>query len=507
MATFSGRRRDPPTTMNDALREKLAQLPDKPGCYIMRDRHGVIIYVGKAVSLRRRVQSYFRASTMVRGAPKVRSMVKSVESLEWIVVRTEADALLAESDLIKRYKPYYNILLRDDKRFLALRVDPRDPWPRLTACRIVRDDNAEYFGPFPSSSVVRTVLDFAERRFGLRKCAPLVPDAETYRHCHNDVLPFCSAPCAGRISREDYHARVAEACEFLRGHRPQVMDEVRAAMEAAAAARDFEKAAALRDTFLAMKEMVRQRGRPAANPQIHRLDAAHGVAELGRILHLPGPAKVIEGFDISNTFGTLSVASMVCAVDGMPVPNRYRRFRIQTVEGADDPRSIAEAVTRRYRRLRDESQPFPDLILIDGGITQLRAARAALAGLGLSIPTVGLAERFETLVTDGVPPGPDPVLDLDSSPLMVLRQLRDEAHRFAITNHRRLRNRLIRESALDDIPGIGPRKKMLLLRTFGSVYRLAKAPASEIAAVPGIGAELAAAILRAIGNDGENAGN
>ncbi len=489
--------------MNESLREKLKQLPEKPGCYIMRDRHGVIIYVGKAVSLRRRVQSYFRSSTMVHGAPKVRSMVKSVESLEWIVVKSESEALLTESNLIKRFKPYYNILMRDDKRYLAMRIDLREPWPRISACRIVRDDGAEYFGPFPSSEIVRTVIDFTERRFGLRKCKPIVPDAETYKHCHNDVIHFCTAPCVCRISNEDYHARVEEACEFLRGHRPQIIDEVRESMEAAAASQDFEKAAALRDSLIALKEMVRQRGRPAAAPQIHRMDAAHGIVELARILNLPGPAKVIEGFDISNTFGTLSVASMVCAVDGMPAPNRYRRFRIQTVEGADDPRSIAEAVTRRYRRLRDERQPFPDLILIDGGITQLRAARAALAELGLSIPTVGLAERFETLVTDGIPPGPDPVLELNSSPLMVLRQLRDEAHRFAITTHRRLRNKLIRESALDDIPGIGPQKKMLLLRTFGSVYRLAKASAAEIAAVPGIGDELAAAILRAVGSEEE----
>lgn len=487
--------------MNDALREQLSQLPDKPGCYIFRDRHGAIIYVGKAVSLRRRVQSYFRASTMAHGAPKVRSMVKSVESLEWIVVRTEADALLTESDLIKRYKPYYNILMRDDKRYLALRIDPHDPWPRLAACRIVREDNAEYFGPFPSAAVVRTVLDFTERRFGLRKCTPIVPDAETYRHCNDDVIRFCTAPCAGRISSEDYHARVREACEFLRGRRPQIIDEVRAAMEAAAAGLDFEKAASLRDSLFALKEMVRRGGRPSPNPRIHRMDALNGIAELGRILQLPGPAKVIEGFDISNTFGTLSVAGMVCAVDGMPAPNRYRRFNIRTVEGADDPRSIAEAVSRRYRRLRDEAQPFPDLVLVDGGITQLRSARAALASLGLSIPSVGLAERFETLVTDGMPPGPDPVLDPGSPPMLVLRQLRDEAHRFAVTSHRRLRNKRIRESALDDIPGIGPQKKRLLLRTFGSVYRLAKASAEDIAAVPGIGGELAAAILRAIRAD------
>lgn len=471
----------------------------------MRDRRGTIIYVGKAVSLRRRVQSYFRASTLRTAPPKVRSMVHCVADLDTFVVRNEAEALLAESRLIKQYKPHFNILMRDDKRYPALRADPRDPYPRLTTCRIVRDDLAVYFGPFPSDTVVRTVLDFTEKRYGLRKCNPILPDGETYRHCINDVVRFCSAPCVGRISQEGYHARFEEACAFLRGERLGVIDEVRADMEKAAQSHDYERAAALRDTWFALKEMVKQKHRVSSPPEIHAAEARAGIRALQEVIGLPAVPTLIEGFDISNLFGTNSVASMVAAVDGIPDARLYRRFRVKTVEGADDPRSMAEVVGRRYARVREEGKPFPGLIMIDGGVTQLRAARARLEELGLGgIPSVGLAKQQEEIVVDdGRPPI---LLPRESAALTVLTRLRDEAHRFAITYHRRLRNRLIRESALDEIPGIGPARKQLLLRTFGSITRMANASVEQLQAVPGIDATLAAAILRAIQTGGAHSG-
>jgi excinuclease ABC subunit C len=479
------------------LKEKLAALPDKPGCYLMRDRKGTIIYVGKAISLRRRVQSYFRPSTLRDAPPKLRSMIKSVADLEVLTVRNEAEALLTESALIKQYRPRFNIVLRDDKRYLALRADPRDPVPRLTTCRILRDDHALYFGPFPSAAVVRTVLDFTEKRYGLRKCTPIHPDAETYRHCINDIVRFCSAPCVGRVSPEDYRQRFDEACAFLRGERLAVIEEVKAQMQAAADAHDYEKAATLRDTWIALREMVKQRVRVVATPEMHAADARAGIRELQRLIGLPAVPTLIEGFDISNLFGTHSVASMVAAADGLPDRRLYRRFRIRTVEGADDPRSMAEVVGRRYARVRDEGKPLPGLVMIDGGVTQLRAAREVLADLGLgSVPTIGLAKQMEEIVLDdGRPPL---LLPRDSDALRVLTRLRDEAHRFAIDYHRRLRNRLIRESALDEIPGIGPAKKAALLKRFGSVYRLARATREEIESVPGIDRVLAEAVLRAV---------
>ena len=277
-----------------------------------------------------------------------------------------------------------------------------------------------------------------------------------------------------------------------------VIDEVKADMEKAAAEHDYEKAAALRDTWFALKEMVKQRHHISSTPELHAAEAQAGLRELQTAIGLPELPTWIECFDISNLFGTNSVASMVVAVNGMPDGRYYRRFRIKTVEGADDPRSMAEVVGRRYRRLLEEGKPFPMLLVVDGGITQLRAARRVLEELGIraTLPSVGLAERHEEVVLDDG--RPNLLLPRDSAGLYVLTRLRDEAHRFAITYHRRLRNRLIRESALDEIPGIGPARKLQLLKHFGSVARIARATREELEALPGIDAVLASAILRAV---------
>lgn len=483
------------------VQQKLAALPDKPGCYMMRDRKGTIIYVGKAISLRKRVTSYFRDSTLRKAPPKLRSLVNSIADIETVTVKGDAEALLTESNLIKTYRPRYNVLMRDDKQYASLRADPSEPFPRITTCRIIRNDQAIYFGPFPSDSVLRTVLDFTEKRFGLRKCTPIHPDADTYQHCINDIVRFCSAPCVSRISPEDYRARFDDACAFLRGERMGIIKELKEQMQVAAQGQDFEKAAILRDTWLALEEiMKRRRGIFTKAPDLRAADARKGIQELQELIGLPSVPKLIEGYDISNLFGTHSVASMVVACEGIPDPRFYRHFKIKTVEGADDPRSIAEVVKRRYTRVRDEGKPLPGLILIDGGITQLRAARAALAEIGMeAIPSVGIAKQFEEIVVDD---GREPIrLPLDSQALRVLTRLRDEAHRFALTYHRWLRNRTIRESALDAIPGIGPSKKTALLKHFKSIYRLSRATLEEIEAVPGIDHALAEAIFRVLAHD------
>lgn len=485
---------------NKIIKQKLTKLPDKPGCYLMRDSRGAIIYIGKARSLRKRVQSYFRPATLRRAPPRLRSLINSIADFDIVVVRSEAEALLSESNLIKQYRPRFNVLMRDDRRFLALRADPREPVPRLTTRRIQRNDGALYFGPFPSAPVVRQVLDFTEKRYRLRKCTPLRPDAETYKHCINDIIRYCSAPCVGRISLEDYRAQFDEACAFLRGERMSVIEEVKEQMESAAAEHDYEKAAILRDTWIALIEMVRQRGKAlTSTPAMRAANAEAGLAELQALLGMQRLPQIIEGFDISNLFGTHSVASMVTAINGIPDKRFYRRFKIKSVTGSDDPRSMAEVIRRRYTRVLQERRPLPDLIMVDGGVTQLRATRAALAELGINgVTTIGLAERHEEVVVDD---GREPLLlERDSLALRVLTQLRDEAHRFALEYHRRLRSRLIRESALDEIHGIGPAKKAALLRHFGSVQRLARASLEEIAAVKGIGTTLAEAIKRTIGN-------
>jgi excinuclease ABC subunit C len=474
----------------DNVKRALRELPDRPGCYLMRDRSGRIIYVGKARSLRKRVTTYFRDATLRGADPKLRSLVHSVAALEFMELRNEAEALLTESRLIKEYRPRYNVSLRDDKRFLMLRGEAGEPLPRLRVVRFRRDDGADYFGPYVSSPAARATLDFVERRFGLRKCAPREPDAATHRHCLDDIVRFCSAPCIGKVAPEEYRERYRTACAFLRGERPEDLGELRERMRAAAAALDFEQAAMLRDTLRMIERTLRQRARAAPTPEMRRSEALRGVEELGRLLGLPAPPRVIEAFDVSNISGTLAVASLVCAVDGMPHRNRYRRFRIRGVAGPDDPAMMAEAVRRRLRPTTGKAVPLPDLLLMDGGITQLRAARNTIAELGeAGPPCAALAKRFEEVRF--ADPGPPLRLPADSAALKLLQRLRDEAHRFAVAYHHHLRAAKLRESALDEIEGVGPARKTALLRAFGSVARLARAPELEIAAVPGVGPALA----------------
>ncbi|MBQ2632196.1 MAG: excinuclease ABC subunit UvrC [Kiritimatiellae bacterium] len=480
---------------SELVRQRLRDVPNRPGCYLMRDRRGVIIYVGKAKNLRRRVSSYFRPGA--RHPPKVRSMVDTVYDFEFMTVRNEAESLLTEASLIKKYKPRFNILMRDDKRYLALRADPAAPWPRFTCCRIVRDDGARYFGPFPSAPVVRAAKDFVEKRYGIRECEAIEPDEETHRHCLADVIRTCSAPCLGRVTREEYAARFEEACAFLEGKRQSELSALEQSMRSAADKGDFEKAARLRDTLFALREMTKAHF-VRKSPELRRDDAERGLAELAEALGLASPPRIIECVDISNLFGTDSVASLVVARDGLPDGRLYRRFRIKTIVGADDPRSMAEVVRRRYgpdSSLADTS-PRADLFVCDGGITQLRAAREAFAEVGVTdIPTIGLAERQEEVVFDDG--RENLLLPRDSQALFVLTRLRDEAHRFAITYHRNLRERHIRESVLDEVPGIGEAKTTKLLRRFRSIYGIARANEAEVAAAAGVSPSVAAAVLHA----------
>lgn len=478
-----------PTTVQAKLRE----LPDKPGCYLMRDRRGTIIYVGKAASLRKRVGSYFRKATLVHADPKLRGLVRSVADIEIIVTRTEADAVLTEGQLIKDYRPRYNVDFKDDKRFLMLRVDMHQPFPRFELCRIRRDDGCDYFGPYASAPGARVALDFIEKRFGLRKCRPAIPDPKDHEHCINDIVRYCAAPCIGRITREQYAELVSTACAFLRGEKPEYIVELRVRMEEASAAMHFEKAAALRDTYLRLRETVERLSRVLSTPRMKRDAALRGVEELGRLLGLVARPRTIEAYDVSNISGTFAVASMVCAIDGMPAGNRYRRFRIKSVIGADDPAMMAEAVSRSVRNEERANTGLPDLVLVDGGISQVLAARGALGAAGLSrIPVAGLAKKQEELYFgDGATPIQ---LPSDSQALLVLRHIRDEAHRFALAYHHALRRKQISESVLDDISGVGPARKKDLLKHFGSLRRLRDASVEQIAGVPGVGQELAEAI-------------
>lgn len=477
----------------EKVSSQLRELPDAPGCYIMRDRRGVIIYVGKARSLRKRVRSYFRAGALRRADPKLRGLVHAVADIDWMVQRSEAHAVITEGQLIKEYKPRYNIDFKDDKRFPLLRIDSDQPYPRITLCRLRRDDGAYYFGPYRASRAARVAHEFVEKTFGLRRCRPRIPGPEDHKHCIDDIVRFCAAPCIGKVDAAGYHARVAEAAAFLRGERPGYLKALRAEMEQAAAARDYERAAAVRDTLLPLTVAVKERAVRAGGMARPRMDTQAGLKALRTTLGLEHDPQRIEAYDISNVSGTYAVGAMVCFEGGVPQRKRYRRFRIRTIEGSNDPAMMAEMITRRFARLRDEAGKPPDLVLVDGGITQLRAARRALDDGGWrEIPAAALAKRFEALYTLD-DPAPHRLPD-ESPALRILRFLRDESHRFALDYHRRLRGKRIRESALDEIPGIGGDRKAALLKAFGSVNRLAQASRPELAAVRGMGPKTAALV-------------
>jgi len=492
-------------SFSDKISARLQTLPDKPGVYFMRDKNGKIIYVGKAASLRSRVRHYFQSSTLAKADPKLRGLIKSIADFEFLVVRSEGEAMVTESRLIKEYRPHYNAAAKDDKRFLLLRVNMNDEFPRFETCRIKKNDAYTYFGPYVRPGAARTALEFVEKTFGLRSCAPRSPGTDDYKHCHNDIIRFCTAPCIGRISADEYRLRVKEASAFLRGERRERLEELKHQMEQEAAAMNFEQAAFLRDTLDALWSSIRERSKGTKDLELKKADALDGILELKNILQLPKTAAVIECFDNSNISGSHAVSAMVCAVNGTPDPRRYRHYRIRSVDGIDDPAMMGEVVGRRYQRLINENKPLPDLVLIDGGVTQLQAARKALTAIGLSgLPTAGLAKRFEEIYVETDYQTPPIRLPADSNALKVLQRIRDEAHRFSLSYHRLLRAQKIRESILDEIEGIGEKRKQLLIRHFGSVLRLSRASVDAIAEVPGIGPVMASSIKQQLKNRKNN---
>jgi excinuclease ABC subunit C len=478
---------------NDQIRKKLGVLPHKPGVYLMKDRFGTVIYVGKARDLRKRVSSYFHPSRRMSWDLKLNALIEAVHDLDTYSVRTEPEALLLEGKLIKEYQPRYNISFRDDKRFLLVKVNLQDPIPRFVLTRLRQDDGARYFGPFVHSSAARHTLTLARRKFNLRGCRGFTPGPEDYKHCLYGHLKYCTAPCIGNISLEDYRRQVAAACEFLDGQTGEMERELEEQMKKAAAAEEFEKAAQYRDALDDLRQTTQKTKKFPRLPYTLpiALDPGRDLAELARALNLPAPPGRIEGFDISNISGTFAVASMVSFRDGKPDRSNYRRFRMKTVTGQDDFACMAETVRRRYTRLVVEAPGgLPDLIVIDGGKGQLNAALGELLPLGLGqIPIIGLAKEFEEIHR----PGQAEVLRLeaDSGALKLLQRVRDESHRFANTYNAQLRLKKISESILDEFPGIGQQRKMALLKKFGSVQRLRLATLEDIAAVPGFGGKAA----------------
>jgi len=486
----------------DHIRSKLSQLPNKPGIYLMKDRFGRVIYVGKARSLRKRVSQYFHPSRRHGWDLKLQALIEAIHDFDVHVVRSEPEALLLEGKLIKEFQPRYNVSFRDDKRFLLVKVNLNDPIPRFTLTRLKQDDGCRYFGPFANSGAARRTLALVRKQFNLRGCRPLTPTEQDYKHCLFAHLKFCTAPCIGNVSREQYLAQVLAACDFLSGQCEEMIAQLEAEMRQAAGAEDFEKAAQIRDLVADLRRTTQKTEKferlPYSLPLA--LDPQRDLGELARVLGLPASPQRIEGFDISNISGTFAVASLVSFRNGRPDRANYRRFRIKTVEGQDDFACMAETVRRRYSRLLRESggrgqspEPakLPDLIVIDGGKGQLNAAGIELAKLGLAhIPIIGLAKEHEEIYRPGE--GEPLRLSHESGALKLLQRVRDESHRFANTYNAQLRLKKISESLLDEFPGIGEQRKAALLRKFGSVQRLKLATVEQIAEVPGFGGKAAA---------------
>lgn len=526
------------------LKVKLRDVPHKPGVYLMKDRLGTVIYVGKAKNLRKRLSSYFTPSKSQMADLKTRALIKSIWDFEIHEVRNEPESLLLEGKLIKEYRPKYNVSFRDDKRFLLLKVHMDDPFPRFQFARVRKEDGSRYFGPFAHSGALRTTINWMNKEFGLRSCRPLFPTDFDYKHCNDDVIKNCSAPCIGNVTQEEYKERVERACDFLNGKSKEMVDQVELEMQQAAANLDFERAAELRDMLDQLKKTLRPtrqfrrgRGLPRTGDAI---DPMADVRELREILMLDRDPLVMECFDISNISTTHCVASMVRFRNGVPDNQNYRRYRIKSVAGQDDFASMAEVVRRRYsrillearevagedadlsqenpvesmRRLEQEMEareqagieegkgkkrkPFirlPDLVIVDGGKGQLSSAMKELQRLGLhELPIIGLAKKQEEIFR---PHEPEPiVIPHDVGALKLLQRIRDEAHRWANGYHELLMKRRVEESILDDCPGVSQRRKKALLEHFGSVARLRKATEAEIAQIEGISLTLAEGIAR-----------
>lgn len=473
------------------LKEKVRQLSDKPGVYLMKDRLGRIIYVGKAKALKKRVSSYFTPSRAMTFHPKIRALIETIADFETIEVKSEPEALLLEGKLIKQWKPRYNTDFTDDKRFLLVRVDPAQELPRFALTRFKKDDRSRYFGPFAHSGLLRKTLAQMRRQFGilLGDATPRrLPDGrwQLYDDVRQELYGF-----ANETTAADYRARVAQACEFLDGKSREWLTALRAEMLAAAEKKEFEKAAELRDVVFALeKTLARTRTFERFDPTVPSADE-EAMRLLGEALALPGPPRTMECFDISHISGTFVVASMVHFHEGRPDKDAYRRFQIKSFIGNDDFRAMEEVVGRRYRRLKEEGRPMPDLVVIDGGRGQIGAALKAFAAIDAEPPPlIGLAKKHETIIFPDERPPLN--LPLHSPALQLLQRLRDEAHRFANTYNADLRSRKIRESVLDDFPGLGTVRRAALMEHFGSIERLRAATAGQIGEVPGFGPRMAA---------------
>lgn len=595
------------------LTEKLKIVPQEPGVYLMKDKYGKIIYVGKAKVLRNRVRSYFQQTR--QPSYKTDILKQHIYDFDYLVTDSEVEALILESTLIKKHEPMYNIRLKDDKSYPFIKVTINEEFPRVFKTRIVKKDEARYFGPYTDLDAVYKTLNILKEIFPVRLCKKKIQPGREERACLNYHIKKCLGPCIGEIAPEEYAALVKEVILFLEGKTDQLIKELRERMEGAAQRLNFEKAAFYRDSLTAVQTIVQnqkvltedlvdrdvislaveenraclqvmiiRQGRllgqeyfmmdgvaedvpgeiinafikqyyfeqsllpreillevglsdpetigewlkniaerkvslivPQKGLKKHLVVMAQknaqenlkkervkeqfasnrplkGVQELQDYLGLARPPIRIEGFDISHIQGSDTVASLVVFENGQPKKADYRRFKIRKAEGSpDDFASMNEVVGRRYSRLKEEGQALPDLILIDGGKGQLNAALDILDDLGMVDQQIlGLAKREEEVFLPGCS---EPILlPRHSEALYLIQRVRDEAHRFAVSFHRKLRTKRMTHTILDEIPGIGPKRRQAMLKHFGSLEKIRSASIAQLSAVEGINQKIAEGI-------------
>jgi excinuclease ABC subunit C len=488
--------------MTKQLERKLAKLPTMPGVYFHKDTAGEIIYVGKAANLRNRVRQYFQKSRY--RDTKTDVLVSEIADIDWIELESEADALFLEAELIRRYQPRYNILLRDDKSLQFVRIDYKSDYPTVTVVRRPLDDNAEYFGPYINGFAVKRALRYLRRAFPYATKKP-VGQKRASLHYHLGLDPGLEE---GKTSLETYRANLRKLMQYLRGQRVALTRDIEKDMKKAAKAKDFERAAQLRNQLFALQQLGRQvLFSDRENLDISRDQALDG---LSRLLDLPAPPRRIEGFDISHMQASDTVASMVVFTNGAPDKTAYRKFKMRT-PGNDDFAHIYEATSRRFSEKNRVRWNLPDLVLIDGGKGQLGAGLRARdeAGLG-KLPMVGLAKREEEIVISKAQSVPaaelkkilqtaqklnayvaesqdflNITLPPDSPVVKLLQRIRDESHRFAVSYHSSLKRARQTTSILDNAPGIGPVTRKKLIRAFGSARAVSQATPDQLQAVLG----------------------
>ena len=418
--------------INLELKERVKEIPETTGVYIFRDSEGNAIYIGKARSIKNRVKSHF---SVIENNVNNALILKTATKIDYILTDSEIEALLLEAELIKKYTPKYNINLKDDKSFPYILITDEE-FPRVIVKRIRKagelQEYRQFFGPYTNVKAIKRTLNFLFKLFPVCSCTP--KRKKRARPCLKFQLKSCSAPCVEEVNQENYLKCIENIELFLDGKKKEILEKFKKRMKEAADDLDFETAANLRDHVWALeKTIITQRVITSES------DISLGIVELKEILDLPKVPRRIEAFDISNLGGTDPTGSLVLFVNGQPMKDGYRRFKIKTVEGANDVAMMGEVVKRRYKRLIREQKNIPDLVVVDGGKPQLNIAKKILSNLELTIPIIGLAKKFEHVYK---PNTSEPiVISPDSPALFLLQRVRDEAHRFALKYHQLLRKK------------------------------------------------------------------